>query len=95
MVDRFWRSSCNPLKNNLVSGANERRLIKKGGDDGKVSSSVKRNNNELVWWCTSVIPALRRLRQEDLKFKASITNDPYKVLRRAPRKCLINVTDDA
>jgi hypothetical protein len=25
-----------------------------------------------VWWCISVIPALRRQRQEDLEFKASL-----------------------
>jgi hypothetical protein len=25
-----------------------------------------------VWWCMSVIPALRRLRQEDQEFKASL-----------------------
>jgi hypothetical protein len=25
-----------------------------------------------VWWCTPVIPALRRLRQEDCEFKANL-----------------------
>jgi hypothetical protein len=25
-----------------------------------------------VWWCESVIPALGRLRQENLEFKASL-----------------------
>jgi hypothetical protein len=25
-----------------------------------------------VWWCTTVIPALRRLRQEDYTFEASL-----------------------
>jgi hypothetical protein len=25
---------------------------------------------ELAWWCTAVIPALRKLRQEDCEFKA-------------------------
>jgi hypothetical protein len=26
----------------------------------------------LVWWCTSTIPALRRQKQEDHEFKASV-----------------------
>jgi hypothetical protein len=27
-----------------------------------------------MWWCTPVIPALRRLRQEDQEFEASLGN---------------------
>jgi hypothetical protein len=27
---------------------------------------------ELAWWCMPIIPALRRLRHEDLEFKASL-----------------------
>lgn len=29
-------------------------------------------NVSLVWWCTPVNPGFGRLRQEDLKFKASL-----------------------
>jgi hypothetical protein len=34
----------------------------------------KQKNNKIsqVWWCTPVIPALRRLRQEDGEFQASL-----------------------
>jgi hypothetical protein len=35
-----------------------------------------------VWWCTPVIPALRRLRQEDWEFQTSLD----KVVRRLRRE---------
>jgi hypothetical protein len=31
---------------------------------------IIKQNIRKVWWHTSVIPALRRLKQEDVKFKA-------------------------
>jgi hypothetical protein len=37
-----------------------------------------------VWWCTSIIPALRRLWQEDHEFQASL--DPGERERERERK---------
>jgi hypothetical protein len=39
---------------------------------GRVESPVK--VRLLVWWCTPVIPALRRQRQEDQKFRVILSN---------------------
>jgi hypothetical protein len=33
---------------------------------------LKKNEGDRVWWYTPVIPELRRLRQEDHKFKVSL-----------------------
>jgi hypothetical protein len=33
---------------------------------------IKNTSLKRAWWCTTVIPALGRLRQEDLEFKASL-----------------------
>jgi hypothetical protein len=32
------------------------------------STTKKNQKTKRIWWCTPVIPALRRLRQEDLEF---------------------------
>lgn len=37
-------------------------------------------NVSLVWWCTPVNPGCGRLRQEDLKFKASLGYTVSKIL---------------
>jgi hypothetical protein len=39
-----------------------------------------------VWWCAPVIPALRRLKQEDYEFEASLEADSVKKERRGKRE---------
>jgi hypothetical protein len=39
-----------------------------------------------VWWFTSVIPTLRRLRQEDGKFKDSLEYLPRPCLKKSKSK---------
>lgn len=37
-------------------------------------SPTERTPSGWAWWCVSVIPALRRLREEDFEFEASLCN---------------------
>jgi hypothetical protein len=39
-----------------------------------------------VWWCTLTVPALCRLRQEDLKFEASLANTARPCLKKKEKK---------
>jgi hypothetical protein len=39
-----------------------------------------------VWWYTSIIPAVRRLRQEDLEFKASLGYTAKPCLKKENKK---------
>jgi hypothetical protein len=43
-------------------------------------------NTEWVWWCIFVFPVLRRLRQEDRKFKSSFGYVVRLVEKRRERK---------
>jgi uncharacterized protein YceK len=45
-----------------------------GARPGSIFSTEKKNQTEFgqAWWCIVIIPALGRLRQEDLEFKASL-----------------------
>jgi hypothetical protein len=39
----------------------------------------------LLWWCAPVILVLRRLRQEDLEFEASLGCDSYSITKKIKR----------
>jgi hypothetical protein len=53
-------------------------------------SSAKEGKASCVWWCTPVIPALGRLKQEDLLFKASLGYIARPCLKKKAEKVNIN-----
>jgi hypothetical protein len=59
-----WVWECNAVVKHL---ANMHKAL------GSIPSNAgKKNGFRCSWWCMSVIPALKRLREEDPKFQASL-----------------------
>jgi hypothetical protein len=48
--------------------------------------AIKRKLQSQAWWCTPVIPALRRLRQEDHEFEVDLSIIVRPCLKKKTKK---------
>jgi hypothetical protein len=62
-------------------------------DEFKPQYCQKKKENEFVWWPNPVISALRRLRQEDSKFKVSLSYTEQEHLKKKNKKNPTNQTE--
>jgi hypothetical protein len=71
-ISKVGKGSCNPRTRGREEEVQVRNLYQ----------------DSQVWWCTPEIPALRRLRKEDLEFKASLLHSEPISKQKKPIFCM-------